>query len=125
MNVLLIADHDFVLDGNVFFLSHIMPNWVTHRAMCISEALHRTADSVDLVLLDFSRFDESSIERVQRIRNHFKDAMLIVVSGADDSDTIGAVITAGASGFLSKSMRPSEFIAAYKAIDKGDVCSLR
>lgn len=71
----------------------------------------------DLVLLDIYMPGIDGIETCARIRNtrRYRDIPILIVSGATETQALNQVFMAGAHDFLTKPVKPLEFLARVRA----------
>lgn len=90
-----------------------------HDSASLTTVLRR--GGVDIILLDLqlSDSDVDGIALIQRLRARFHGTRVLVCSALDDSTTVRAVFSAGASGFLSKRQPVRDTIDALYAVAAG------
>lgn len=121
VKVLLIDDHALFRAGLRMLLATINPATHTFEASTVAEALLLTAQHSDfqLCLLDLSLKNENGLSGVQRIKDAAPAMAIVVVSGAEDSDTIRACLDAGAMSFIPKSVEPEVLTQALRHVLSG------
>lgn len=89
----------------------------------IADALALAAQHADLqlCLLDLALKNEHGLGAIHRIKEAAPQVAVVVVSGADDSDTISSCIDAGAMSFVPKSATPEVLKQALRHILSGAV----
>lgn len=75
----------------------------------------------DLLLLDLDMPGMTPTEGMTKIRENFPALPLVVVSGTDDSVTIRQLISAGAAGFIPKSVSPAIMLRALQLVLSGGI----
>lgn len=82
-------------------------------------------DLPDLILLDllFPGFD--AIRDFAGLRRSLPVTPIVAVSMVHDNRMIDAVMEAGANGFVSKTARPDDMVAALKSVMEGETVILR
>ncbi|MDO9477165.1 MAG: response regulator transcription factor [Pseudohongiella sp.] len=117
MRILLIDDHDLFREG----LKYLLP--VLDNKVQYSEA--RDLDSAlaldpgigfDLVLLDLYMPGVDGMQALNRCREHFESASLVVVSGEEDARIIREAIEHGAAGFIPKSSSRDVLVSALQVV---------
>ena len=117
MRILLIDDHDLFREG----LKYLLP--VLDNKVQYSEA--RDLDSAlaldpgigfDLVLLDLYMPGVDGMQALNRCREHFESASLVVVSGEEDARVIREAIEHGAAGFIPKSSSRDVLVSALQVV---------
>ncbi len=75
----------------------------------------------DLLLLDLDMPGMTPTEGMAHIRESFPALPLVVVSGTDDPITIRQMISAGAAGFIPKSVSPTIMLRALQLVLSGGI----
>jgi DNA-binding NarL/FixJ family response regulator len=76
----------------------------------------------DITLMDVRLPDMSGIDALIAIRSEFHHARIIMLSTFQGDVEIQRAFEAGARGFLLKTMRPSDFLAAIRQVHAGKKC---
>jgi two-component system, NarL family, nitrate/nitrite response regulator NarL len=119
MKILLIDDHRLFSAGLEILLQELCPGVNITVADGIAKALEKT-NSYDLILLDFFLPDCKRLDGLLRIRRHYSDVPIAIISSDLDARNIRDCIDHGAMGFVSKSSTPKELLKAIKAILSGE-----
>ncbi len=75
----------------------------------------------DVALLDLRMPVLNGIEATQRIRAQAPNIAVLILTAYDDDEYVSAVIKAGASGYLLKTVRANELIEALRRVRMGEV----
>lgn len=75
----------------------------------------------DVVLTDIGMPLMNGIVATAAIRDHDPTARVLCLSGYDDRATIAHAVSAGASGFLVKTIRPAELCACVRRVYRGEL----
>jgi len=75
----------------------------------------------DIALLDVRMPGLNGIEATQRIRAQAPNIAVMILTAYDDDEYVSAVIKAGASGYLLKTVRAHELIEALRRVRMGEV----
>ncbi|MEY2426745.1 MAG: hypothetical protein QOI61_2317 [Actinomycetota bacterium] len=75
----------------------------------------------DVVLTDIAMPVMSGIEATAAIRDENPTARVLVLSGYEDRATIAQAVAAGASGFVVKSIRPTELCDCVRKVFRGEL----
>ncbi|WP_416915589.1 MAG: response regulator [Roseicyclus sp.] len=125
MRVLIADDHELLRD---FFDAWLRKEGIEVTAACDLPAaleIARKADPFDLVLLDFRMPGMDRLDGLARFLAEGKGAAVALMSGNAARDVVEDALRMGAAGFLSKVMPPNEFVAAVRAMAKGDRITLQ
>lgn len=118
MRVLLVDDHALFREGIALLLRPLVEPLQTWEAGSCEEAfaLIEERGAADLVLIDLGLPGASGLEGVQRLHEAHPEMPVVVMSSADDKDTVLAALDAGAMGFIPKSSTSTVMIGALKLI---------
>jgi DNA-binding NarL/FixJ family response regulator len=118
MRVLLVDDHTLFREGIALLLRPLVQPLDTWEAGSCEEAFDVIAQrgAADLVLIDLGLPGASGLEGVQRLHEAHPEMPIVVMSSADDKDTVLAALDAGAMGFIPKSSTSAVMIGALKLI---------
>jgi DNA-binding NarL/FixJ family response regulator len=118
MKILLIDDHPLFREGVALLLKPLVDGLQTWEAGSCEEAFELLAQrgSVDLVLIDLGLPGLSGLEGLQRLRLEHPEVPVVVMSSADDKDTVLAALDAGAMGFIPKSSTSQVMLGALRLI---------
>jgi DNA-binding NarL/FixJ family response regulator len=73
----------------------------------------------DVALIDVSMPGIDGIETVRRLRARHPTARLLMLTSSEDWDDVIAALDAGASGYITKSVRYGELVAAVREVHAG------
>jgi len=118
MRVLLVDDHTLFREGIALLLRPLVEPLETWEAGSCEEAVAviEARGAADLVLIDLGLPGASGLEGVRRLREAHPEMPVVVMSSADDKDTVLAALDAGAMGFIPKSSTSAVMIGALKLI---------
>jgi DNA-binding NarL/FixJ family response regulator len=118
--ILLVDDHDIVIDGMAFILNEVPHLQVVGKATsaAIAESLIRRCQP-DLVLTDISMGEVSGLALTEWIIQHFPATKIIVLTMHDSLKHITEMLEAGAMGYLLKNVRQEELLAAIECVAAG------
>ena len=118
MKILLIDDHPLFREGVALLLKPLVDGLETWEAGSCEEAFELLArrGSADLVLIDLNLPGLSGLDGLKRLRQDHPDVPVVVMSSADDKDTVLAVLDAGAMGFIPKSSTSQVMLGALRLI---------
>lgn len=120
--ILIVDDHPLVRSGFVQLISDEPDLAVCGEAADEAQALQLVATTTpDLVIIDLSLAGGSGINLIERIKAHYGEVCMLVVSMHDESLFAERVLTAGALGYLNKQEAPSNIIRAIRRVLAGRV----
>ena len=105
------AHHDVVPDG--ITADPITPDPITPDPI--------RPDPIRLCLLDLSLRGDDSLGLLREIKQQSPNTAIVVVSAAEDSQTIRRCIDAGAMSFIPKSATPEALTEALQRVLKGEI----
>ena len=76
-------------------------------------------EAPDVVLVDINLPDSTGVEVVRRLKLEMPNTQFLMLTVYEDNDHIFAALTAGASGYLLKSLRRMELIEAIAQVIAG------
>lgn len=121
-NFLVVDDHPLFLEALKLVLHGAYPDAIVYDATSIDSA-HAAFESYqkfDLVLLDLSMPGTRGLDGLVELRGRYPKQPIVVVSALEDPRIVHEVMTCGAAGFISKSMRGGELVFAIReALDGG------
>jgi DNA-binding NarL/FixJ family response regulator len=117
IKVLLVDDHDLVMDGIAAILGEVARLQVVGKATAaaMAETLVEKLRP-DLVLTDLSMGAVSGLELTQRLVQRFPATKVIVLTMHDNVQHISGLMQAGALGYLLKNVRQEELFTAINSV---------
>ena len=118
LKIMLVDDHALFRSGLKFLLEELAADidFLESESCAGALALHTEAP-VDLILLDYHLPDSGNgFDTLQKIKQQFEAATVVVLSSEDNPNIILGAVDAGAAGFIPKSSTPDIMIAALKLI---------
>ena len=86
------------------------------------EALRLAAElQPDVVLLDIAMPDMDGIEICKRLKRSLPNTAVLVLSAFDTEDVVMAALTAGASGYVIKTISHQRLVEGIRAIARGEM----
>jgi len=120
IRILLVDDHDIVMDGIASILTDAAHLQVVGKASSVSMAEKLIAQlQPDLVLTDISLGDVSGLELTRKIVQDFPSIKVIVLTMHDGVQYISSLLEAGALGYLLKNVRQEELFTAIEQVMGG------
>jgi len=125
LNVLIVDDHEVFRQGLMNLVKgikgfHVIANVGNmHDALALLASMH-----VDLVLLDLSLPDSDGVESVHLLKKVASSLAIIIISASMDDDTLLDVVSAGASGYLTKDTYAADIIRALQGFQRGELAMI-
>lgn len=121
IRILLGEDHALLREGTRQMLSQQLDLEVVGEAGDGEEVL-RLAQRLkpDIAILDIRMPLMGAIEVTEALRRTTPATRVLILTAFDDDDLVLAAMDAGAQGYLLKTVRTSELIAAVRAIHRGE-----
>jgi len=116
MDVLIIDDHEVIWSGMGTVLERLPQRPSSERMASVvgrksvEAALELAGRNFDLILLDYHLPGASGLAALAQVRQVFEAAPVVVLSADKDPRQVREIISAGAAGFVSKAMSPTEMI---------------
>ncbi len=122
IRLLLVDDHTVVRAG-LRALFDRQPNMeVVAEAGTAAEAMDRARTALpDVVLLDLTLPGGGSLELIGRLRHLNRKVHVLVLSMHDEPAYARSALAAGASGYVVKTVRETDLLAAVRALCRGPV----
>lgn len=122
IRVLLIDDHQSFLWGMVKLIESDSPNMkVMGTASDIAEALSiLEREQPDVILLDIDLGGVNSLDSMPLLRNT-TSAMVLILTGARDSETHERAVLAGARGVVQKEVSAEMILKAIRKVHEGEI----
>jgi len=122
IRVLIVDDHEMVASSVALVLEQEPDIEVVGIVGTLAAARQRVAvDPPDVVLLDHRLPDGRGVDEIPGIKQIAPSAKVVVVTASTDDATLVAATEAGCSGFLSKSGKLDDLVAAVRAASVGEV----
>lgn len=121
---LIVEDHPLFSEALESALQMEAPGAEVLQATSIDGALGllSTTAAVDLILLDLRMPGTTGLSGIIRVRKAFPRIPVIVVSGYQDPQIIGSVLSLGVSGYILKSSSKQELAQSIGEVLRGAVC---
>ncbi len=125
MRILVADDHSLFRDGIISLLEatgfDVIGN-VGNGEDAVSETLRLNPD---LVLLDISMPRLTGLEALTQIKATRPQTKVVMLTVADDDETLFRAVRAGADGFLLKSLTSEEFLELLEGLQRGEAAMTR
>jgi len=123
MDVLLVDDHALFRSGLRLLLASLWPDMIIFEASGVEQALALARDhpNLRLCLLDLDLRQDQGLPAISEIKLAAPGAAVVIVSAADDNDTVRSCIMAGAMSYIAKNSSPAVLTQALTRVLQGDV----
>lgn len=116
-------DHPVFRDGLCALIQHVVPDASIRATSTLDEALQlaRGLPRVPSMLVLDLFFARQNIKlELPALRREFNRTAIVVVSMAEDQATVDAMLAYGVNAYISKSVPPSDMMAALRAVRAGE-----
>ncbi|MBS1564688.1 MAG: response regulator transcription factor [Bacteroidetes bacterium] len=121
IKVLLVDDHDIVMDGISSILAEASDINVVGKASSLPDARMMLQKYMpDLVITDISLGDKSGVELTKYITAGFPGIKVLVLTMHDSVQHITSMLEAGAHGYLIKNIKQDELLLAIGQVMNGE-----
>ncbi len=122
LRLLLVDDHTVFREGISALLDLEDDMEVVGGTSRGEEALRLAADlKPDVILLDIAMPDMDGVEICRRLKNILPNAAVLMLSASDNEETVTAALTAGASGYVVKTINHRRLVEGIRAITRGEM----
>jgi len=121
-NILIVEDHHLVRSGLRLMLENqtVFQTEITEASNGVEALDLLQKKSFDIVVLDISMPLMDGVEVLKKIKKHFKNLPVLMLTMHNEEKLIKKVIKLGASGYLLKSSATNDLIQAILEISKGN-----
>ena len=121
IRVLLADDHALVREGTRELLEREQDLLVVAEAGDGEEAVRLTIEHhPDVALVDIAMPKLNGIEATKQIKSLSPSTAILILTAYDDDQYIFALLEAGAAGYLLKSVRGRDLVAAVRSVHAGE-----
>lgn len=122
IRVLLVDDHEMMLEGMDLALSAQDDIEVVGRADTVDEGLARYRSlAPDVVVTDYRIGDRTGSELARSILAFEPAAVIVAVSALDNAHTLNDIVSSGCAGFVAKGNPIEDLVAAIRATNRGSI----
>jgi DNA-binding NarL/FixJ family response regulator len=120
IRVLLVDDHRLVTGPLAQILAREPDIDVVGVAASVAEAKDLSRERLDVVLMDYRLPDGTGADATRAIKARWPTAKVVMLTAAQDEETVLESIQAGADGYLTKDRAVSDVVAAVRAAHAGE-----
>jgi len=122
IRLMLVDDHDIVRTGLRTFLETQEGFQVVAEARNGEEALQRAIEfQPDIVIMDITMPNMDGLEATRRLKSSLPDCHVLALTVHEDKQYLFEMLTAGASGYITKQSAAEELVAAIHTVANGNV----
>lgn len=122
LKLLLVDDHAVFREGIGALLKMEDDMQVVGEASRGEEALRLAVElQPDVILLDIAMPDMDGIEICRQLKRSLPNAAVLVLSAFDTEEAVTAALTAGASGYVVKTIDHQRLVEGIRAISRGEM----
>jgi two-component system, NarL family, invasion response regulator UvrY len=120
IKVLLADDHSIVRDGLRRIIEESGEMAVVAEAPDGREAIRKAiGERPDVAVVDISMPGMDGLEVIGRLRSHYPDLPILVLTMHEEEQYVVRAIEAGAMGYLTKRSAPEQLVTAIRKVHKG------
>jgi len=122
IRLMLVDDHDIVRTGLKSFLDTQEGLQVVAEARSGGEAIKRAQElKPDVVVMDITMPEMDGLEATQRLKEIDPDCYVLALTVHEDKQYLFEMLSAGASGYLTKQVAAEELVTAIRCVALGNV----
>ena len=123
IRLLIVDDHSMVRMGLVTILGVEKDLKIVAEAEDAEQAVIKFRQhQPDVTLMDSRMPGGNGVEALQRIRQEFPEARIVMLTTFDLEEMVFGALEAGAAGYLLKSVERTELVAAIRRVHAGERC---
>ncbi|MEM4234963.1 MAG: response regulator transcription factor [Candidatus Methanomethylicaceae archaeon] len=122
IRVLIVDDHEIVLQGLKFYLSTQSDIEVVGTAQTGEEAIKLAVEfQPNVIIMDLVMPGMDGIEAAREIKNQMPDIAILALTSFVDQKKVLDALNAGVSGYVTKNTGSKDFVAAIKSVANGEI----
>lgn len=122
INILIADDHTLFRDGLRAIFQNVPDIEVIGEASTGEGAVQQaTSYKPDVILMDIQMDDMNGIEATRHILKNLPDTRIIMLTMLEDSESLFAAMSAGATGYVLKGADKAEVLKTIRAVMNGEV----
>jgi len=120
IRVLLVDDHRLLTESLSRLLSLEPDIQVVGVAGTVADATRLLGESLDVALMDYRLPDGTGIDVTRALKSRWPGARVVMLTAAEDEETLLDSIQAGADGYLTKDRAVEDIVAAVRSAHAGE-----
>src|SRR5690349_8697721 len=123
MKILLVDDHVLVREALRGVVAELQPNAAVLEAATCAGAFSVMQQHTDLglVMLDLNLPDRNGLDALEDLRDRYPATAVVMLSGANDRESVAAALAKGALGFIPKSASREVLVSAIRLVLAGGI----
>jgi two-component system response regulator NreC len=122
IRLMLVDDHDIVRTGLKSFLDTQEGLQVVAEANSGVQAIERAQEThPDVVVMDITMPEMDGLEATRRLKELDEDCYVLALTVHEDKQYLFEMLSAGASGYLTKQVAAEELVTAIRCVALGNV----
>jgi DNA-binding NarL/FixJ family response regulator len=123
MKVLLVDDHVLVREAMRGVITQLQPDASVMEAATCRDGLSVVQQHADvgLVMLDLNLPDRNGLDALEELRDRYPATAVVMLSGANDRESVSAALAKGALGFIPKSASREVLVSAIRLVLAGGI----
>jgi DNA-binding NarL/FixJ family response regulator len=120
IRIVIADDHEVVRKGIHDYLAEEPDMEVVAEARDGADALAKVEElRPDVVVLDIQMPNVSGVEATEQLKKRYPDTKVLILTAYDNDPYIFALLKAGASGYLLKTVGPDDLVRAVRLVYRG------
>lgn len=120
IRIFVVDDHEIFRDGLRLLIESADDMMLIGEAESGADVLSQLeADKPDLILMDINMPGENGIEVTRRIKQHYPDMTVLMLTMFEDDKSVFAAMRAGASGYVLKGIKHDEMLQTLRLAATG------
>jgi two-component system, NarL family, nitrate/nitrite response regulator NarL len=126
VRILVVDDHALLRQGIVKVLAEERDLQVVGEAVNGQEAIAKAAELMpDVILMDISMPEMGGLEATRRIKHEMPYVRIVILTIADDDQSLFEAVKSGAQGYLLKNVDPSVLVTTVRGVAAGETAISR
>ena len=120
IDIFVVDDHEIFRDGLRLLIDSTDDMTLIGEAESGADVLTKLADvQPNLILMDIHMPGENGIDVTRRIKQHYPDMIVLMLTMFEDDESVFAAMRAGASGYILKGIKHNEMLQTLRVAATG------